>query len=139
MVWLLLLVTFFSFLQASFLSVNIVLLLIIGTSLNKPQGGEIWIFISGLIFDLINNLPLGLSSLIFIILTLIINLCQEAWYLWLVVIALILGASSLLFYFQTQTWQLQPALLTMTTGLGIWLLLKWSGIGFTSEKRKLKV
>ena len=121
-----LLLLFFSFLQAVFLPFNLVILLILFLTL-KEKGSITAVFIAGLAFDLISGFPLGLSSLVFLLLVMIVRLTRTAWYFWGIVFLLVLASSTIFSYLQTFSWQIRPALMTLALGIGLGLIFKLFG------------
>lgn len=68
------LIIFFSFLSTTIISFNLIPLLIISSAVNFSTARAFFLaFLAGLIFDLVNGNWVGLSSLVFLIMTLVVS------------------------------------------------------------------
>jgi len=126
-----------TFLQAVFLPVQLVLLLVVFISFKSQAGAWTWLFLAGLIFDLIVGLPIGISSLLFLLVSLLIHLTRETSFISLVAMGLIFSGSLVISFLQTFTWHWQSALLTLGIGLAGWLLGRWWGLWPAAKRLQL--
>lgn len=129
----------FSFLQTTFLSMNLVLLLVVALALWEEKNHDWLLFVAGAFFDLINNLPLGLSCLVFILLTRIISSARSTWFFLGVFCLALVSACLITSFFATGSWQGRSSLITLGLGIGLLVVFKILGLESEEEQTKIKV
>lgn len=138
--WIILALTlFFSLVQTSFFTLNFVFLLAVAVNQLKPDKAALPVFLMGIIFDLVAGLPLGLSSLVFLLTSLIFSAAKNTWFFWPALVLTVFLSAVFLSYFQILDWQVMPGILTMAAGLVLVLVLKWMGIGFEKKQDRLEI
>lgn len=126
-----------AFLQAVFLPLHAALLFVVLTNLRQEE--ESWgrLFLAGVVFDLIVGLPVGFSSLVFLLAGLLIRLVKETGYGSVVAGGVIFSGTLATGFFETRSWQWQPALVTVALGLVIWFLGRWWGWRQSAKRLQL--
>ncbi|OGD63976.1 hypothetical protein A2160_03290 [Candidatus Beckwithbacteria bacterium RBG_13_42_9] len=138
--WLLFLILiFFSFLQATFLPINLTLILVLIWSLSQKELPLFWIFLTGLAVDLVIGLPIGLSSLTLLLMVCLLNLLRDNWVFWPVTLLLIFSSTTLFWFLQTRGLQFMPGLWTTILSVIVWRIFLWLGIVSRSEDKALTV
>jgi hypothetical protein len=123
-----------AFLQAALVPLHLALLSVIFLSLRQEEESWVWLFMAGLAFDLITDLPVGFSGVLFLLAGALVRRVRETGYESLVAGGVIVLGTLATGFLQTFTWQWQPALATLALALPIWLLGRWWG-GWQTERR----
>ena len=126
-----------AFFQAVFLPVHLGLLLVALVSLKREEEIWVWLFLAGLGFDLVVGLPVGFSSLLFLLTGLLVRLAVSAGYGGMVAGGVIFLGTLVTGFFASRTWPWRSALATVVLSLVVWVVARWWGVW--QGTRKLQV
>jgi len=128
-----------AFLQATFLPLNLALILAVIGSLGEEEPPALALFVAGFLTDLITGSLVGINSLVFLLSAYWLYLAKNSWFFWPSLILVLFGGTIFLWYLQTQSLQVNYGLWTLVVGLVIWRIFLWLRVVTYPRTKSLEV